>query len=185
MIINVEKQNRLCVRLKGIYTTMSTTNRTGNEHFPTAPNPLIEHIKRLNPGIWHSILACLERGDAELAFEMFAEAVTDLLLPATTTSPPPVPAPPADSQESGAVASPIDPGLVERLAPIFHDNPAQAENFIIAARHMTPPEITAHVNLLVKRRIISRRQCRRPLYRILHEAAIYPCSESNWNKMIR
>lgn len=83
----------------------------------------------------------------------------------------------------------IDENLANKLRPIFYGDEDEARAFlnkiVKEGKNAKPTEITGLVNELLKKRIISQKSCKRPLYTVLRDAKLYLRSESNWNSQVK
>ena len=92
------------------------------------------------------------------------------------------------TQQTGQSVKQLNDGeqdVASKLAPIFYGDETEAGNFLIAVRGMKPTEITAKVNQLVAKKIISDQSHKHDLWKVLHEAGLYSPTESNWNQQVR
>lgn len=74
--------------------------------------------------------------------------------------------------------------VLDKLVPIFRNDREQAISFIMDIENMKPMDITSLVNQLVKEKKILKSLSHRSLWTVLHNAGLYRCSESNWNKQV-
>ena len=77
--------------------------------------------------------------------------------------------------------------LVEKLKPIFFNNENDVRLFLKEISGMKPNSITDLVNIWVKDRKISDYGSSRKgdLWKILHEAKLYPRTIQNWNRRVQ
>ena len=78
-----------------------------------------------------------------------------------------------------------DKVLIEKLMPIFYGNENEATAFLASVKRMKSTQITALVNQLVEKKIISDLSKHRDLWSLLYDSGIYDKTESNWNQQVK
>jgi len=75
--------------------------------------------------------------------------------------------------------------IVNQLMPIFYNMEENIWNFMRKIRHAKSTQITAEVNELVEKGVISKQMCHKELWTVLHNNKLYKPSLSNWNQQIK
>lgn len=75
--------------------------------------------------------------------------------------------------------------VIEKLSPVFWGITEDAKEFYRQIQGMKPVEITNLVKKLIKQKNISQSRAHRDLWQVLHDAGLYPPSESNWNDQLK
>ena len=75
--------------------------------------------------------------------------------------------------------------IIAKLTPVFWGISEDAKEFYRTIQGMKPVEITNYVKKLVKQKNISASRIHRELWQVLHDAGLYPPSESNWNDQLK
>lgn len=75
--------------------------------------------------------------------------------------------------------------IVNSLMPIFYNKEECVWKFMNKIRNAKPKQITATVNGLVEKDIISKDSCHKELWKVLHDNNLYKPTLSNWNQQIK
>lgn len=78
-----------------------------------------------------------------------------------------------------------DNEILAKLTPMFWGQEDKAREFLDKARTLKPKGITALVNELVSANTLAETYRKRDLWKVLHDASIYPHSEANWNYQVK
>lgn len=91
-----------------------------------------------------------------------------------------------NSQEVEPPCQPADEEVVEKLKPLFYNNEENVKRFLKEIENMSPNNITDLVNQWVKDNLISDYGNSRKgdLWKILHDAKLYPWTIQNWNRRV-
>lgn len=84
-----------------------------------------------------------------------------------------------ETKEEGIAA------LLQQLTPMFFGDNAAAADFLQRIKGVKAQDVTSIVNELVKEKVLSANCAHRDLWKVLHEADLYPRSESNWNIFVK
>ena len=92
-----------------------------------------------------------------------------------------------ESEEKEELSENAVTDLVEKLKPIFFNNENDVRLFLKEISGMKPNSITDLVNIWVKDKKISDYGSSRKgdLWKILHEAKLYPRTIQNWNRRVQ
>ncbi|MDO4819312.1 MAG: hypothetical protein Q3994_02920 [Prevotella sp.] len=91
---------------------------------------------------------------------------------------------PTSDKETADGADAMTADLVNRLKTVFYNDEKEAVDFLKKITGLRDTDIVALVARLVEERKISDVSCRKPLWRILHDAGIYKAGDKNWFAML-
>lgn len=90
----------------------------------------------------------------------------------------------AEEVDSGMRSEGNEDPVITLLMPMFFNEKAEVVKFLSHIKGAKPTEITATVTRLVRERKISGLSCKGDMWKVMHDAGLYPNEKNTWNKQV-